>query len=82
MDTLILTSLLVLEYLRSPAKNLSHFFQAIWLIGNVFRGDFHGLPEAITGLEDRLCDGGVSLSPPIFFATLISILQIIFQNIP
>jgi hypothetical protein len=55
MDTLILTSLLVLEYLRSPAKNLSHFFQAIWLIGNVFRGDFHGLPEAITGLGKIDC---------------------------
>jgi len=35
MGTLVLTSLLVWEYLRSPAKNLVHFLQAIWLIGNV-----------------------------------------------
>ena len=37
MDTLILTSLLVWkwEYLRSPAKNLVHFLQGIWLIGHV-----------------------------------------------
>ena len=33
-DILILTSLLVWEYLRSPAKNLVYFLQAIWLIGN------------------------------------------------
>ena len=77
MDTLILTSLLVLMGIsnRSPAKNLSHFLQGIWLIGNEMSSGFNRM-SAIKAEKPRTCHAGSSGPTYSICKTIVRVLGV------